>query len=85
MMLQVCSVVDCQGRRGEQLNCTASIAYAGASSCIHCPNWQLGVSYSNFLQGFLTKERARQNFDGSLWPILAEENKQRKLAKRKSA
>lgn len=36
-------------------------------------------------EGFLTKERARQNFDGSLWPILAEENKQRKLAKRKSA
>jgi len=36
-------------------------------------------------EGFLTKERARQNFDGSLWPILAEENKQRKENKQKRA
>jgi hypothetical protein len=42
------------------------------------------ASLDDDMQGYLTKERARQNFDGSLWPILAEENKQRKLAKGKS-
>ena len=48
-----------------------------------CYKISMAVFLSCVVQGFLTKERARQNFDGSLWPILAEENKQRKLGKQK--
>ena len=36
------------------------------------------------LQSYITKERARASFDGSLWPILAEEQKAKKAQKKRA-